>query len=215
MKEIFEIGETYINDHLDFNKINKIKLNINDYLNKSFETFSPQDQKLFLDQYNEYVTLLFKFYNEKLQSGKIPTKNDFQTSLNNYILDQKNILKEYRLILNDKNIFDDFKQKFSKTDWPNNFTDIIKKMDEFNKSDYKLMIGSKTNDIWNKFIYPSNVHLKKIKNFDQEIKTWIEMGSDKFKNYYNEQKYGLNNKKSLDEIKNKQKDLSIFDKLGN
>ena len=77
------------------------------------------------------------------------------------------------------------------------------------------MIGSKTNDIWNQFIYPSNVHLKKIKNFDQEIKTWIEMGSDKFKNYYNEQKYRLNNKKNLDEIKNKQEDLSVFDKLGN
>ena len=150
-----------------------------------------------------------------MQSGKIPTKNDFQTSLNNYILDQKNILKKYRLILNDKNIFEDFKQKFSKTDWPNNFTDIIKKMDEFNKSDYKLMIGSKTNDIWNKFIYPSNVHVKKIKRFEKEMKTWIEMGSDKFKNYYNEQKFRLNNKKNLDKIKKKQEDLSVFDNLGN
>jgi hypothetical protein len=47
------------------------------------------------------------------------------------------------------------------------------------------------------------------------MKTWIEMGSDKFKSYYNEQKYILNNKKNLDKIQKKQKDLSIFDKLGN
>ena len=47
------------------------------------------------------------------------------------------------------------------------------------------------------------------------MQTWIEMGSDKFKNYYNKQKFRLNNKKNLDEIKSKQKDLSIFDKLGN
>ena len=41
------------------------------------------------------------------------------------------------------------------------------------------------------------------------------MGSDKFKNYYNEQKFRLNNKKNLDKIKKKQEDLSVFDKLGN
>jgi len=75
--------------------------------------------------------------------------------------------------------------------------------------------NSNKKTIWSNFIYPANSYLKKIKRFEKETKTWIEMGSDKFRNFYNEQKYKLNNKKNLDEIKNKQEDLSIFDKLGN
>jgi len=69
--------------------------------------------------------------------------------------------------------------------------------------------------IWNKFIYPSNIYIKRISKFDKDIKILVESSSEKFRTFYNQQKYKLNIRKKLEAIKNKQEDLSIFDKLGN
>ena len=230
MKNIFEIGETYIQDHDDFKKLKGIQLNLNDFIKKPFETFSSKEVKDFDKIYDEYIILLFKLYNEKLDSGKIPKDNTFVNSIDTYILYLKNEIKNFIYFIEDKKILKDFKQKFPESEWPNSMiisrynkelvldiNKIIQNYDAYAKFRGFLLESYNSNKetIWPNFIYPAHSHLKKIKRFEKETKTWIEMGSDKFRNFYNEQKYKLNNKKNLDKIKNKQEDLSIFDKLGN
>ena len=229
MKNIFEVGERYIKDHLDFKKLNKIRSNLNDLVNKPFDTFSSKEKKYFLDSYNQYNSLLFTLYNDELNSGKITKDNTFENSIDTYIINLKNEIKNFKYFIEDKKIIENFKQKFPKSEWPNSMiiyrnkkvltfdiSKIIQNFDYYTKARVSLLEDYNLNkNMWDKFIYPGHTHLKKIKRFEKEMQTWVEMGSDKFKNYYNEQKYILNNKKNLDEIKNKQKDLSIFDKLGN
>ena len=79
-----------------------------------------------------------------------------------------------------------------------------------------IISASKSNDIWNKFIYPSNIHIKQIKSFELEMENWIKKSPGKFQSFYHKRIYDLSVQKNIDQLKNTQdKDEDFFNKIGN
>ena len=166
--------------------------------------------------HSEYISLLFKFYNEELKSGKIPNQNDFMNALKRYISDQKKYLNNYKVKFQNKLIIEDFMNEFSVNDWPNDIEKMLNKIEKLNVLNKNMILYSEGNDIWNKFIYPSNIHINQLKSFELEMKNWIDKSSEKFKSYYNKRIYDLNVQKNIDQLKNTQdKEEDFFNKIGN
>ena len=73
-----------------------------------------------------------------------------------------------------------------------------------------LIKESNSRDLWQKFIYPSNLHIKDVRLFKQDIKNWASSSSEKFKSFYNKKLYDVSVQKNLNELKEKQKKKKIF-----
>ena len=89
MKDIFNIGEAYIKNHSKINELNEIKVKLR-LSKKAIEEYELKKEK-YTKLHSEYISLLFKFYNEELKSGKIPNQNDFMNALKRYISIKRNI----------------------------------------------------------------------------------------------------------------------------
>ena len=216
MKDIFEIGEAYIKNHSKISELNEIKVKLDQYFKKPFEEYDFLNKEKYAKLHVEYTMLLFKFYNEELKLGKIPNKNDFRNALDRYILNQKKYINSFTKKFENKAILVEFTNKFPVVDWPTDIEKIINNIEKLNVLNKNMILYSEGNDIWNKFIYPSNIHINQLKSFEFEMKNWIDKSSEKFKSYYNKRIYDLNVQKNIDQLKNTQdKEEDFFNKIGN
>ncbi len=216
MKDIFDVGEAYIKNHSKIDELNKIKVTLDDYLKKPFEEYDFLSKEKYAKLHVEYTMSLFKFYNEELKLGKIPNQNDFINGIDRYILNQKKYLNSFTKKFENKIILEEFTNKFPVTDWPTDIDKMLTRIEKFNVLNKNIILASKSNDIWNKFIYPSNIHIKQLKSFELEMEDWIKKSSEKFKSFYNKRMYDLSVQKNIDQLKNTQdKDEDFFNKIGN
>ena len=142
--------------------------------------------------------------------------NDFMNALKRYISNQKKYLNNYKVKFQNKLIIEDFMNEFSVNDWPNDIEKMLNKIEKLNILNKNMILAAKSNDVWNNFIYPSNIHIKKLKLFELEMENWINQSTEKFKSYYNKRLYDLSVQKNLNQIKEKQdKEEDFFNKIGN
>ena len=137
-------------------------------------------------------------------------------ALKRYISNQKKYLNNYKVKFQNKLIIEDFMNEFSVNDWPNGIEKMLNKIEKLNILNKNMILAAKSNDVWNNFIYPSNIHIKKLKLFELEMENWINQSTEKFKSYYNKRLYDLSVQKNLNQIKEKQdKEEDFFNKIGN
>ena len=216
MKDIFDIGEVYIKNHSKINELNEIKIKLDEYLKKPFEEYDFFNKENYAKLHVEYTMLLFKFYNEELKLGKIPNQNNFKSALDRYILNQKKYIDSFIKKFENKIILEEFTNKFQVIDWPTDIEKILNKIEKLNVLNKNMILASKSNDIWNKFIYPSNIHINQLKSFELEMENWIDKSSEKFKSYYKKRIYDLSVQKNIDQLKNNQdKEEDFFNKIVN
>ena len=200
----------------EIKKLNNLKVQLNKFFQKPIESYTHIEKKKYAQLQVEYSVILRDYYNNGIKSGEIPYPNEYSKSLNKYLIilltkiSNTNHLYEGEMILND------FKRKFSKSEWPEGIDQKIQKYKELLQTARLLIKESNSRDLWQKFIYPSNLHIKNVRLFKQDIKNWASSSSEKFKSFYNKKLYDVSVQKNLNELKEKQKEEEdFFDKISN
>ena len=164
----------------------------------------------------KYSVILTGYYNNGIKSGEIEYPNEYSKSFKKYLINLIAKIANTNHLYEGEMILSDFKRKFSKSEWPDGIDQKIQKYKELLKIAMKLMKESKSKNLWQKFIYPSNLHLKNVRLFKQDVKNWVSSSSEKFKSFYNKKLYDVNVEKNLYDLKRKQKkEEDFFDKISN
>ncbi len=231
-EKFFETNITLINAHNIMEKIvkekniikkdneikelNNLNIQLNKFFQKPIESYTHIEKKKYAQLQVEYSLILRGYYNNGIKSGEIPYPNEYSKSIKKYLIilltkiSNTNHLYEGEMILND------FKRKFSKSEWPEGIDQKIQKYRELLKTARLLIKESNSTDLWQKFIYPSNLYIKNVKLFKQDIKSWASASSEKFKSFYNKKLYDVSVQKNLNELKEKQKkEEDFFNKISN
>ena len=200
----------------ELEELNNLKNKLNNYFKKPIESYPYIEKEKYAKLQVKYSLILKGYYNNGIKSGEISYPNDYSKSFDKYLIilltkvANTNHLYEGEMILND------FKRKFSKSEWPDGIDQKIQKYKELLKTASMLIKESNSKDLWQKYIYPSNLHLKNVRLFKQDVKNWASSSSEKFKSFYNKKLYDVSVQKNLYDLKRKQKkEEDFFDKISN
>ena len=199
----------------ELSKLNKAKSQLNKFYQKPIEDFSLIERREFAEYTVLYTLTLKKHLSEGIRTGIIPLKNDFNIALFKYKVNLNKKLVEIDNIINYITILKSFKNKFSKNEWPDDIDNFLDRNINLYNTTLNLINKMNSKNFWQEYIYPSNLHLKKIKLFEIEIVNWINQSSESFKQFYNKKLYDLSVQKNLNQIKEKQdKEEDFFNKIG-
>ena len=200
----------------EIKELNNLKIQLNKFFQKPIESYTHIEKKKYAQLQVEYSVILRDYYNNGIKSGDIPYPNDYSKSLNKYLINLLTKISNTNHLYEGEMILNDFKRKFSKSEWPKGIDQKIQKYKELLQTARLLIKESNSRDLWQKFIYPSNLHIKNVRLFKQDIKNWASSSSEKFKSFYNKKLYDVSVQKNLNELKEKQKkEEDFFDKISN
>ena len=200
----------------ELKELNKIKIELNNFFQKPIESYTHIEKKEYAKLQVEYSVILRSYYNKGVQYGKIPYNNEYSKKFEKYLINLLVKISDTNQLYQGSMILNEFKRKFLKSEWPDGIDQKIEKLRELQKSARTLIRNRSSGDIWQKYIYPSNLHLKKVRLFKKEIKNWASSRSEDFKSFYNKKLYEFSIQKNINELKEKQKkEEDFFNKISN
>ena len=132
------------NDELE--ELNNLKIELNNFFKKPIESYPHIEKKKYAQLQVKYSVILRGYYNNGIKSGEIEYPNEYSKSFKKYLIilltkvSDTNHLYEGQMILND------FKRKFSKSEWPDGIDQKIQKYQELLKT-ARLLIKESNSEI--------------------------------------------------------------------
>ena len=113
------------NDELE--ELNNLKIELNNFFKKPIESYPHIEKKKYAQLQVKYSVKLRGYYNNGIKSGEIPYPNGYSKSLNQYLIILRTKISNTNHLYEGEMILNDFKRKFSKSEWPEGIDQKIQK----------------------------------------------------------------------------------------